>query len=61
LPRLGVAAPIGEIIDGVWELDSVIIEKLIVSKAFRDHYQKKSNNLINLDGASRILNEIISL
>jgi spore coat polysaccharide biosynthesis predicted glycosyltransferase SpsG/RimJ/RimL family protein N-acetyltransferase len=61
LPRLGVAAPIGEIIDGVWKLDSVIIEKLIVSKEFRDQYQKKSNNLINLDGASRILNEIISL
>jgi spore coat polysaccharide biosynthesis predicted glycosyltransferase SpsG/RimJ/RimL family protein N-acetyltransferase len=61
LPRLGVAAPIGEIIDGVWKLDSVIIEKLIVSKDFRKHYQKKSNNLIDLDGASRILNEIISL
>jgi len=61
LPRLGVAAPIGEIIDGVWKLDSVVIEKLIISKEYRDHYQKKSNNLIDLDGASRILNEIISL
>jgi|GEM_PF-5679252 len=61
LPKLGVAAPIGKIIDGVWKLDSVIIEKLIVSKEYRDHYQKKSNNLIKLDGASRILNEIISL
>jgi spore coat polysaccharide biosynthesis predicted glycosyltransferase SpsG/RimJ/RimL family protein N-acetyltransferase len=61
LPKLGVAAPIGEIIDGVWKLDSVVIEKLIVSKEYRDHFQKKSNNLVNLDGASRILNEIISL
>ena len=61
LARLGVAAPIGEIIDGVWKLDSAVIRKLIVSKEFREHYQKKSNNLINLDGASRILNEIISL
>jgi len=61
LPKLGVAAPIGEIIDGVWKLDSVVIEKLIVSKEYRDHYQKKSNNLINLNGASIILNEIISL
>ena len=61
LPKLGVAAPIGEIIDGVWKLDSVVIEKLIVSKEYRDHYRKKSNNLISLDGASRILNEIISL
>jgi spore coat polysaccharide biosynthesis predicted glycosyltransferase SpsG/RimJ/RimL family protein N-acetyltransferase len=61
LPRLRVAAPIGEIIDGVWKLDSVVIGKLIVSKEFREYYQKKSSNLINLDGASRILNEIISL
>jgi hypothetical protein len=61
LPRLGVAAPIGEIIDGVWKLDLVVIERLIVSKDYRDEYTKNSTNLIDLGGASRILNEIISL
>jgi spore coat polysaccharide biosynthesis predicted glycosyltransferase SpsG/L-amino acid N-acyltransferase YncA len=61
LSRLGVAAPIGEMIDGVWKLDSVIIERLIVSREYRESYDKESKNLIDLDGASRIVNEIISL
>ena len=61
LPRLGVAAPLGEMIDGVWKLDLVVIEKLIVSKDYRDEYTKNSTNLIDLGGARRILNEIISL
>ena len=61
LPVLGVAAPIGEIINGVWKLDLVVIEKLIVSKDYRDVYTRNSSNLIDLGGARRILNEIISL
>ena len=61
LPVLGVAAPIGEMINGVWKLDLVVIEKLIVSKDYRDVYTRNSSNLIDLDGARRILNEIISL
>ena len=61
LPVLGFAAPIGEIINGVWKLDLVVIEKLIVSKDYRDVYTRNSSNLIDLGGARRILNEIISL
>jgi spore coat polysaccharide biosynthesis predicted glycosyltransferase SpsG len=61
LPRLGVAVPIGQITDGVWNLDLGIIEKLIVSKEYRDKYRKKSSRIIDLNGARRILNEVISL
>ena len=37
------------------------LEKLIVSKDYRDEYTKNSTNLIDLGGTRRILNEIISL
>jgi spore coat polysaccharide biosynthesis predicted glycosyltransferase SpsG/RimJ/RimL family protein N-acetyltransferase len=61
LPKLGLAIPIGQFINGVWNLDSEIIKRLIVSKEFRKEFVRKSSRLIDLDGARRVLNEIISL
>ena len=61
LPTLGVAAPIGQVINGRWKLDLDLIHELITSKELREKYRKNSCKLIDLGGANRIFNEILSL
>jgi spore coat polysaccharide biosynthesis predicted glycosyltransferase SpsG/RimJ/RimL family protein N-acetyltransferase len=61
LPILGVAAPIGQVIRGIWKLNLDLIEELITSKELREKYKKNTRNLIDLSGANRIFNEILSL
>jgi HD-like signal output (HDOD) protein len=61
LPILGVAAPIGQVIHGIWKLDLDLIEELITSKELRKKYKKNTREFIDLSGANRIFNEILSL
>ena len=55
------AAPIGQVIRGIWKLNLDLIEELITSKELREKYKKNTRNLIDLSGANRIFNEILSL
>lgn len=61
LPKLGVAEAVGVYRDGKWVLDSRVIENLVSTKALRDQLSKKSLELIDFDGAKRVVNEIMNL
>ncbi len=56
-----VALPIGRLIDGCWEIVESNIIELIQSKECRERLQQKSANLIDLEGAARIVQEILKL
>lgn len=58
---LGVAVQIGEYENGNWNLRVGEIKKLLVSHELRKELSKKSNAIFDLQGASRIVNEILSL
>ena len=60
LPKIGVAEAVGVYQDDRWVLDSEIIQNLISSKSLRDRLSKKSLELIDLDGAKRVINEIMT-
>ena len=60
LPKIGVAEAVGVYQDDKWVLDSEIIQNLISSKSLRDRLSKKSLELIDLDGAKRVINEIMT-
>jgi spore coat polysaccharide biosynthesis predicted glycosyltransferase SpsG len=61
LSTFGVAVPIGRFVAGNWELDQAQITELIYSIDLRDALRSKCANLIDLDGASRIADEILKL
>lgn len=56
-----VALPIGRLIDGRWEMVESNIIELIGSKECRQRLRQKSANLIDLEGAARIVEEILKL
>jgi spore coat polysaccharide biosynthesis predicted glycosyltransferase SpsG len=60
LPKIGVAEAVGVYQDDRWVLDSEIIQNLISSKSLRDRLSKKSLELIDLGGAKRVINEIMT-
>ena len=60
LPKLGVAEAIGVYQDDKWVMDLKVIQNLISSKSLRDELSKKSLELIDFDGAKRVVNEIMS-
>jgi spore coat polysaccharide biosynthesis predicted glycosyltransferase SpsG len=61
LSAFGVAAPIGRFVAGNWELDQARIAELIESSDLRDALRLNCAKLIDLDGASRIADEITRL
>ena len=60
LPKLGVAEAVGVYQDDRWVLDLKMIQNLISSKTLRDELSKKSLELIDFDGAKRVINEIMT-
>lgn len=61
LSRGNYAAPIGEFLNNEWHLNTDLIRKLISLEAFRTTLKGNSANLIDLDGAKRIVDEILKL
>ena len=55
------AAPIGEFSNDEWHLDAKLIHELISSKTLRATLKDNSSNLIDLNGAQRIVDEILKL
>ena len=60
LPKLGVAEAVGVYQDDRWVLDLKLIQNLIASKSLRDKLSRKSLELIDFDGAKRVINEIMT-
>lgn len=61
LPKLGVAEAVGVYKNDKWVLDSKVIQNLISSNTLREELSKKSVELIDFDGAKRVINEIMTL
>jgi|LakMenEpi03Aug12_release.lakeMendotaPanAssembly.Ray.scaffolds.fasta_scaffold331123_1 spore coat polysaccharide biosynthesis predicted glycosyltransferase SpsG len=62
LCKLGVAAQLGfRSINNIWELDNEMIHSLVTSSALRENLIAKAKNLIDFEGASRIVDAITSL
>ena len=59
LPKLGVSEAIGVYKDDQWVLDLNVIQNLISSRSLREELSKKSLELIDFDGAKRVVNEIM--
>lgn len=55
------AAPIGEFLNNEWHLDAELIQELLSSETFRVTLKANSANLIDLNGAKRIVDEILKL
>jgi|688.fasta_scaffold416931_2 spore coat polysaccharide biosynthesis predicted glycosyltransferase SpsG len=55
------AAPIGEFLNNKWHLDAELIQELLSSEIFRATLKANSANLIDLNGAKRIVDEILKL
>lgn len=61
LSSAGVASPIGRFIGGIWEINQSKITELVHSKELRASLQQKCAGLIDLEGAPRIVDEILKL
>ena len=61
LSDLEVVVQIGEYEDGKWNLNIDEIKKLLSSPELRNELSKKSNEVFDLEGAKRIVSEILSL
>jgi hypothetical protein len=55
------AAPIGKFLNNVWHLDTELIQELFSSETLRTKLRGNSADLIGLDGAKRIVDEILKL
>jgi len=55
------AAPIGEFLNNEWHLDEELIKELVTSKSLRAKFRSNSADLIDLNGAKRIIDEILKL
>jgi spore coat polysaccharide biosynthesis predicted glycosyltransferase SpsG len=55
------AAPIGEFLNNEWRIDAELIQELLSSETFRVTLKANSSNLIDLNGAKRIVDEILKL
>ena len=58
LPKQKVAAPIGKYLSGTWVIDETNITKLVESEEMRQRLRSKAKELIDLDGAKRIIDHI---
>ena len=56
-----LAVPIGEFSNGSWSLDERMIQDLLESETLRASLKSNSDNLIDLNGAKRIVDEILKL
>jgi spore coat polysaccharide biosynthesis predicted glycosyltransferase SpsG len=61
LSSAGVASPIGRFVAGKWELDHSQIVQLTTCVELRETLRSNCAELIDLDGASRIADEIMKL
>lgn len=61
LYELGLAEQIGKFINGNWDLNKNIIKLLVTSKKFRTKLRENTVGYLDLDGAKRVVQEIISL
>jgi len=61
LNRGGFAAPIGEFLNSTWSLDEVMIRNLVNSDLLRARLRNTSTGLIDMRGATRIVDEILRL
>ena len=56
-----VASPIGKLIEKNWKIEESRIASLVQSQEIRDALRKKCGGLLDLDGAKRIVDEILTL
>ena len=61
LKKLDIAAPIGRYIEGKWEIDRCKIQELVGDISLRKRLITNCSNLVDLNGAKRIVDEIIKL
>jgi spore coat polysaccharide biosynthesis predicted glycosyltransferase SpsG len=61
LSSTGVASPIGRFIEGSWKINQSRIAKLVDSREVRETLRRNCAGLIDLEGAGRIVNEILKL
>ena len=61
LSSAGVAYPIGRFIQSNWEINETNVVQLVRSSELRESLRKNCANLIDLEGASRIADEILNL
>ena len=55
------AAPIGKFLNNEWHLNEELIQELVTSKSLRAKFRSNSAGLIDLNGAKRIIDEILKL
>jgi spore coat polysaccharide biosynthesis predicted glycosyltransferase SpsG len=55
------AAPIGEFLNNEWHINTKLIQELVGSKTLRSTLKANSSSLIDLNGAKRIIDEILKL
>lgn len=55
------AAPIGKFLNNEWHLNEELIQELVTSKSLRAKFRSNSADLIDLNGAKRIIDEILKL
>jgi spore coat polysaccharide biosynthesis predicted glycosyltransferase SpsG len=61
LSSFGVASPIGRYIENVWEVNQQEVSNLVFSKERRESLRRKCVGLVDLNGAKRIVDEILAL
>ena len=61
LSSFGVASPIGRFIKNVWEINQQEVSNLVCSKEHREGLRRRCAGLVDLNGAKRIVDEILAL
>jgi len=61
LTQNGVAVPIGQFNEGKWDLDDQRISEMIHSKALREKLIENSLGMLDLQGVTRIVDEILKI
>jgi spore coat polysaccharide biosynthesis predicted glycosyltransferase SpsG len=61
LCNMNIASPIGRYLNGKWQIDLTMIKELINDSNLRKELSLSCSNLIDLDGAKRITDEVIKL
>ena len=56
-----VASPIGRLIENIWEIEESRVASLVQSQELRDALRQKCVGLMDLEGAKRIVDEILIL
>lgn len=61
LTELGIVAPIGIHVNGIWELEHYELNTLLSEISFRNEIKEKARNFIDKDGAKRIVDAILEI